>query len=250
MPGGDRGAELLGVGCAGVVEAGAVDRDDAQVGAVARRAGRSTPATASSSASSASAPMVPAAASPSGSAPSEPACRCSPTASAAACQRVPASSTTGARSSMTPSSAVPTTSAVTVVDAGEVEHDRVAPRSSSSTARPVRPRRRRAGARPTRPPGCRRRAATLVRGAAREACGVGRRCVGGGVQGLDGDAVVRRRAQPGHGGVRREPALPVECLGDRRGPLLAVGRRELPGQDEVGRHGTRIRNGPVIGSFP
>ena len=107
-----------------------------------RRSGRSAPrraihpATASSSASSASAVTAPAAASPNGSAPSEPAWRCSPTASAAACQRAPAWRTTGARSSMTPSSAVPTTSAVTAATLVRSRMIDVAPRSSSSTARP------------------------------------------------------------------------------------------------------------------
>ena len=243
--GGDRGAELLGVGRAGVVEAGAVDGDDAQVGAVGAEAGDPRRRRRRGRRRRRAADRVGGGDRRAGRRRASRRAGASPTASAAC---LPAG-------------------AGVEHDAGEVEQHAVERarrrrrRVDASHAREVeehrrgallelrrrrgrcRPRRRRAGGRPTRPacvPAA--RAAADERRAAGEAGGVGRRRVGGRVQRLDRDAVVRRRAQPGERGVRRQLARAVEGLGDRRGPLVVVGRRELAGQHEVGRRPTLLED--------
>ena len=235
--GGDGGAELLGVGRPGVVEAGAVDGHDAQAGAIGAEPRRSTRRRRRGARRGRRAAGS-AAAMPSGSAPSDPDVQ-------AVADRVGGVRPAGAGIEDDP---------------GEVEQHAV---ERAGHAWPRRGRRRRRGrAAPTwRPspapstarsdpaaastrwrtsqPSWRvppRRAAADERGEPREPGGVGRRarrrpCTAA-RSSMPSYVVERSRVDRRVG---RQRALAVEGLGDGRGPLVVIGGRELAGEHEIGR---------------
>ena len=241
--GGDGGAELLGVGGAGVVEAGAVDRDDAQVRPVGAESGDPCRDGVELQRRVSVSVPVPAASSPSGSAPSEPERR----------------TVAGGVGGLLPPSAG------RQHDGGEIEQDALERRADDVgrdrlDAGEVEQHGRRAALElldgpagagggvdaladiPTVGLRARRRAAADERGAAREPGGVGGGRVGRRVERLDRDAVVGRRAEARERRVGCQLAGAVQRLGHRRRPLAAVGGGEVSRQDEVRRHVAQDRN--------